>query len=165
MKFVCVVVALVALLVSYQPVAAEFYRYTDKHGNVLYTDDLSNIPADQREKAQKYEAAQSSAEETPPPEKKAAKTEPAAPQTDERKRLLQQEEVLNSEYQGLMKERDDLDEEKKSAVTPDQIKAYNLKVVDFNTRIKAYEEKRSAYSEKVDAYNDRLRTEENPKKK
>ena len=52
-----------------------------------------------------------------------------------------QEKALNSEYSNLMKERGDLDKEKQTAVTPAQIKAYNQRIVDFNTRIQAYEQK------------------------
>lgn len=165
MKIKCIVVALLVLLIYSQPVTAEFYRYKDQHGNVLYTDDLSKIPADQREKAKAYEAAQSSDDETAQPEATPTEDAKAIKETDERQMLKQQEEALNKEYEGLIKERNALDEEKKSAVTPDQIKEYNQKIVDFNTRIQAYEEKRAAYAEKVDAYNAKLKVEKDQEKK
>lgn len=141
------------------PAKAEFYRYTDGHGNTLYTDDLSNVPPGQRQTVREYEEAPAAALT----EEKAVETQ--APSTDnpvnalenERKQLQQQEKDLNGEYEALQKKRDSLDQERGAAVTPEQIKAYNQKIVDFNTHIKSYEERRTVYTERVKSFNDRLR--------
>lgn len=154
-----IVLAIVMVLALLRPASAEFYRYVDKHGNVLYTDDLSKVPADQRERARPYDEsfsapakpAESSPQKATPPK------EPAAAQAleEERRQLEEQEKILNREYEDLMKQRTALDEEKANAVTPAQIKNYNQKIVDFNTRIKSYEVKQDTYSEKVKAFNER----------
>ena len=142
---------------------ADFYRYVDEHGNVLYTDDLSKVPVEQRDKAQSYEDSQSPA----PPAVKEAKTEGSqldpSPTVggnleNERQSIQAREKALNDEYNSLMKERNALDQEKQDAVTPDQIKAYNQKIVEFNARIQAYEEKRAVYADQVAAFNEKLKS-------
>lgn len=46
-----VVVALLGLLVFFLPVHAITYQWTDEQGNLHFTDDLTNVPPPQREKA------------------------------------------------------------------------------------------------------------------
>jgi len=77
---------------------------------------------------------------------------------NERQSIQAREKALNDEYNSLMKERAALDQEKQDAVTPDQIKAYNQKIVEFNARIQAYEEKRAVYADQVAAFNEKLKS-------
>ena len=151
-----------------QPAAAEYYRYTDSHGNVLYTDDFSKVPVEQRPQARIYEDAPS----TPPPAAATPKKTDAQQAESaldglekERNQLEEKEKAINIEYDELMKARASLDDDKASAVSPDQIKAYNQKIADFNARIKAYEEKRSGYSEEVKAFNERVKAEKQKSEK
>jgi predicted ribosome quality control (RQC) complex YloA/Tae2 family protein len=161
MKKVRIVLALMVVLAMCQPAMAEFYRYVDKHGNVLYTDDLSKVPADQRERVQPYETSKSTpdaaVEQVPSqPERAGAGKDDIEAMERERERLENMERSLNQEYEALMQERNTLDEEQQNAVTPEQIKAHNEKIVDFNARIQAYENNRNAYSDQVKAFNERV---------
>jgi predicted RNase H-like nuclease (RuvC/YqgF family) len=142
-----------------QPASAEFYRYLDEHGNVMFTDDLSKVPADQRDKVKPYEETQS----TPAPKEVKNDAGPAtkAPPADnpieqERARLQEQETSLNAEYENLMSTRTQLNEEKQKAVTNAQIKEYNAKIVEFNAQIQAYEKKRDALADAVTEFNKKV---------
>lgn len=136
--------------------AAEFYRYVDRHGNVLYTDDLSNVPAEQRSDVTVYDQSESTApipEESKQPKAQNEQSSAMEAQIRERSRLEVTGKELDREYEGLIEERNLLDEEKKQALTNAQIKSYNQKIVEFNGRIKTYEERRDAYAATVKAFN------------
>lgn len=146
------------------PASAEFYRYVDEHGNAMYTDDLSNVPPDQRDKVKPYEESES----VPPPVEPKKAESPETQKADmtseleeERQRLQEQEKELNQEYEDLMKMRSQLNEEKGAAVTNAQIKAYNQQIIDFNRRIQAYEEKRDTLANEVKAFNKKVEENSN----
>ena len=165
MKLKTLSLAALFLLTALPVTATEFYRYVDSHGNVLFTDDLSQVPVDQREKVTTYEQSETpAAEALEADDKKAASIKSdadavKASQEQERQRLEALGNELDKEYQGLSEERDRLDDEKNKAVTNAQIKAYNEKINAFNTRIKAYQEKRDTYTNAVKAYNARIEKE------
>lgn len=160
MKPIFTALCILTLLVAARPVTAEFYRYVDKHGNVLYTDDLSKIPADQRAKAAAY--VESPPVQLAPPAQKPADTEEdnqATGETEavmqERRELQAQGDALNKEYDQLIEERTQLDQEKGLASSNEQIEEHNRKIVDFNARIQDYEKRRDDYATKVKEFNDR----------
>jgi len=161
MKAAAIVSLLMLVFADVPAASAEFYRYTDRHGNVLYTDDLSKVPKEQREKAQMYEESSSAplpTDENTPTPPDTQDMQPAADDFEnERKSLEQQERNLNKEYDALMKRRSELDEEKNTALTPDQIKDYNQKITEFNAHIQAYDTKRDALTAQVQAFNERLK--------
>ncbi len=160
MKKVQIILASLMVLVMLQPALAQFYRYVDSHGNVLFTDDINKIPVDQRDRIQPYEASESDpdtiVEKNAPDHSRADSPAGEIEELEkERARLTDVENLLNQQFDALTKERDFLDEEMKNAVTSGQINAYNEKIADFNRRIQAYEEQRNAYSDQVQAFNQR----------
>ena len=155
--------ALFAVLVLASPGMGEFYRYKDAHGNVIYTDDLSKVPTEQRSQAEMYEESETGSAPSQALEEKA--TEPgsggqaANPDTlrKEGERLLKLKGELDSEYNALLKENADLKTEQQAAVTPEQIKAVNQKVISYNARFQAYHEKSSAYEADVKNFNEQTK--------
>jgi Zn-dependent M32 family carboxypeptidase len=142
--------------------SAEFYRYQDPHGNVIFTDDLSKVPADQRSQATMYEESHTSPSAPGVQEGQSAGNTPEKEASEidalkaEGQRLMKVKEKLDQDYNELASENARLKVEQKEAVTPDQIKAVNKKVVSFNTQFQAYQEKSAAYDADVKAYNERL---------
>ncbi|OGR21050.1 MAG: hypothetical protein A3J85_01600 [Desulfobacula sp. RIFOXYA12_FULL_46_16] len=117
---------------------AQFYQYKDQNGALVYTDDLSKIPVDQRESAKRYNSSQnknSSEEKTkaaPPGEIKTLNPDPASEDFDARR------EVLYKENEALTKEKDQLLRERKLINSPATQDAYNQKVNQLNERIEDY---------------------------
>lgn len=159
MKAVPMLTAFMLFFLAWQPASAEFYRYVDKHGNVLYTDDLSNIPADQREAAKPFEEYSSAAKTptaSPVPQEPASdqQTPPSNDANLEWQKLNEEREKLDKEYIDLKQQREALDEAKAKAVTPEQRKRYNEQIVKYNTRASALQEKYDAHDAKVKAFNE-----------
>lgn len=155
--------------------SAEFYRYVDKEGNVRFTDNLANVPVDQRSKVDEYDHASHQLrpeekteirreegyhEETvkqlqEPPLRK----EPLAEEGEENtvdQRLKETGAKLQEEYQALMEEREKLEKAATTRLSPSVRKALVKKITDFNTRIKDYENRREVYNKEVEAYNARI---------
>jgi Zn-dependent M32 family carboxypeptidase len=157
---------LFAVLIWASSAMAEFYRYRDSHGNVIYTDDLSKVPAEQRSQAEVYDESHTRIAPQPAQEEKPSASTPGEQGAGldslrkEGERLLKIKEELDNEYNALTKENADLKTEQQSAVTPDQIKAVNKKVVNYNARFQAYQEKSAAYEADVKAYNERTKAVE-----
>ena len=156
------IVNMLALIVLVSPASAEFYRYTDPHGNVIYTDDLSKVPEAQRAQATMYE--ESLPKKTLPEKSDTPPAQPAADEMEalksEGQRLIAVKAQLDKEYNELATENTKLKAEQKEAVTPDQVKSVNKKVVSFNTKFQAYQEKSAAYQADVESYNKRVRLAE-----
>ncbi|MGD8837281.1 MAG: DUF4124 domain-containing protein [Desulfobacteraceae bacterium] len=134
---------------------AEFYKYLDPHGNMIYTDDLHQVPEDQRSNPE----LRLGGDRIPPfgsddTKHEAIKTAQPADQNKslekERLRLDSIKEKLEKEFRFLVQENAGLKEEQKAAVTPEQVKAINRKTVDFNTRLHAYQEKKAVYDAQIE---------------
>jgi hypothetical protein len=132
---------------------AEYYRYTDQHGNQIYADDINQVPQDRRSKAEVF----SETNQLPPFGPRAGKTttgpDRSAHVESERRMLAARKAELEAEFQTLVMENKDLKKEQKVAVTLQQVKAINKKTVDFNARLKAYQDKKAAYDARIKAFN------------
>ena len=148
------------------PSFAEFYQYTDQSGVLRFTDDLTQVPKDQRPKVKKYLEP----DDFLTPEQRAQKALDASqePATEEKvvvseelylaefERLDKKKAGLDQRYTELTKERDDLAKVKEGISSEAELKAYNEKITSLNKRITAFEEEREAFSKEVDVFNARF---------
>ncbi len=153
--------------------SAEFYRYVDQEGKTHYTDDVANIPADQRSHVSQYDDAshgsslkketektlpeQGNAEDTlREPQEMRPQREPEAGEREKKavdQKLKETGTALEQEYQALMEERKQLDEAAKRRTTPAIRKKLVERIRGFNSRIKDYEKRRKAFNQDAEAYN------------
>ena len=158
--------------------SAEFYRYTDEKGKVHFTDDLGNVPFEQRPKADEYEepyeeltqeGSVEEEEETETSEDILEETTEARPQQEAQLKEVKEKTVeqklketgakLQEEYEALSKERGELDKMATVPLTETTRKELVKKVKDFNLRSKDYEMRRKAFNKEVEAYNARIKEE------
>ncbi len=163
-RFVLVILITIGLAV---PSFAEFYQYTDESGVIRFTDDLTQVPEEQRPKVKKYLEPDDSLT----PEQRAQKALNAGQESAaeekleisggeylvEFERLDKKKTGLDQRYTELTKERNDLAKEKETISSEAELKAYNEKISSLNNRITAFEAEREAFSKEVDAFNERFK--------
>ena len=160
--------------------SAEFYRYVDEEGKVKYTDNLANVPVDQRPKAYEYdesydqfapeEGIEREKPETESPDGALKEAEDVRLQREalakegEEKTLEQKLREtgarLKEEYQALMKEKEELDKSTTRRLTETERKELIKKVRDYNSQTEDYEKRREAFNKEVEAYNAGIKDKE-----
>jgi len=138
---------------------SEFYKYTDKNGNIRFTDNLNDIPEKERPKSKKYHEL-----EFQEKLKKKISEEPQHSQKElfdtylstlekrnnYRRILKDEEQKLNDEFLLLIKEKKKLQKQENNK---DNVKEYNSSVLELNKKIMAYDLKRQTLQKKIDEYN------------
>ena len=149
---------LVALSLIPMPVFAEFYKYKDANGVLRFTDNLLEVPKDQRRNNQTYKEVV-----TPEPEpviSDAQKEDAALKNQNNRAEQINNERgVLEQSFKALDAERKSLLESPPSPQEQEAYEAHKERIEAFNAKIKAYEEQRKMFEANVDAYNAEI---ENP---
>ena len=164
------VLTLVMATVLAAPAAAEFYRYRDKSGAIRYTDNLTEVPPEQRANLKAYREtvslpASNTASETAASGQVPAQVEvgvdtdadaarKAAEETAAR--LRQRQEALIQEYEALQKERAALAQRSGQRVNNAQQARYHEDVEALNAKIRDYQQRREAYEQEVQAHNARM---------
>ena len=159
------------LLVGFSPSVAEYYKYRDTQGNIRYTDNLADVPMDQRPATETFEEApsntlsetavgqeDSSKESESEESNDLEKGDEAAPVVDEQKieELNQRKKELAAEFAGLMEEKYTLLKEKKRLAgtlagrDAKMVAEYDDKVKKLNQKIADYQKRREAFQKEVD---------------
>ena len=159
--------------------SAEFYRYLDEKGKVHFTDDLGNVPLEQRPKADEYEEpydeltqeerVEGKREETETSKGVVEETEEEPPQEDAQLKEVEEKTLeqklketgakLQEEYEALAKEREELEKMATRPLTQTRRKELIEKVRDYNLRSEDYEKRRQAFNKEVEGYNARIKEE------
>jgi len=164
MKLIRFFISLTLVLFS-MSASAEYYRYFDKDGNVHYTDDLTDVPKDQRTDIHEYTESQSNTYDVQTDEQNAEKSEPlfekeqAKDKHDEndfaeiRKRLDVEKQALNEEYRALMEERKQITEDQEKFRSKRDVNKHNKIVSELNKKIEDFDRRKEAFDAEVEKYN------------
>jgi hypothetical protein len=128
--------------------SAEIYKYRDANGVLRFTNNLHEVPIDQREKVDSMHEIETKTE----PEKDPAKT-PESDMDMEAEALNSEKELLDNEYAKLEEDRKSLVEMSEKEKNAEEDAAFREQIESFNARIKAYDEKLKVFEEKVGQYN------------
>ncbi|MCU0590067.1 MAG: DUF4124 domain-containing protein [Desulfobacterales bacterium] len=174
MKWLAYTILLLSLAVA-APASAQFYKFMDQQGNIRFTDDINQVPENQRSKARSYAAAQPTTPAATVPEngeeKRAADRDPAdgssadpgmAASVEEqpidaaRSHLENLKKQVDADYQALSREKDALSKEKEAPKTREQVVDYNKRVEVFNQKAASYEARSNDLRKQVETYNARV---------
>ncbi len=131
-------------LASASLVMAEYYQYVDTDGTKHFTDDLSQVPKDQRPNLKTYQTIQSQAEN----ESSDTKI-PGSKNTLTIEALMAEDSKLKKEFDALNKKKEALVKQEKTL----SAKEYNTRITDLNLEIKEYQKKFKEYNNRVKEYN------------
>jgi hypothetical protein len=154
--------AVLLLGLAAAPASAQFYKYRDADGNIRYTDDLSQVPPDQRETAPGYRETtgdtETGAPETPAPAEGAppATGNPVLELEATRKALAERRRELEARYEEIQAEQERLRSKPRLTSNPALARQHNQEMAALRERIMRYEEDRARYEADVQAYNARL---------
>lgn len=167
---------LITALLFAASVYAEIYKYTDENGQKRWTDDLSQVPKEQRAAAQQIEA-----EEEKPADattKKAQRAQPQSPleanasvpdtgaasETAELNReVLEKEKAeLDRLYQQLLEERELIEKLTPEALSFKARAELNDRINAFNQKTELYDAKSNTFKEKINAYNQKIMSKRPP---
>lgn len=138
-----------ALMLMVSLAQAEYYKYTDTHGVVHYTDNILEVPKAQREALEEYQGIESTGRQDV-----AVKSENATIGVKEREQALKSEKAaLDKAYATLAAEKKVLEEEARKQHTAAESEAFTARVEAYNSKTADYEQKRMVFKEKVDAFN------------
>jgi len=159
------IIVLVLILFA-ASVSAEIFKYVDKDGNVLYTDDLSVIPEEQRSGIEVFSGTIDKAYSKPEDIKQQQKQTETKAADDSEKisvRLETQRTALDKEGKALEVEIQALNKEKEALVSSRRFKSgtdslvmkrfkeLNRKIAASNKKIQEFEKKKAAYKAEIKA--------------
>jgi len=156
MKLKYALIVTVFYILSATSVSAEYYQWIDQDGIKHFTDDVSEIPEDQRPGLNIYKSIKT------PEKKKPEKNTPDKNKPDKKKNLITHEslvlkkDALDVESDNLVKKRETLRKQKKSLSG----KKYNKLVTELNIEILEYQKKVGEYEILVEKYNKQIQPSE-----
>jgi hypothetical protein len=166
LRIALLLVTLLGMLAA--PAAAEFYRYIDERGVTRFTDNLAEVPPEQRPEVQTYTESPSSTAAQPavrataapaaktggvPHDSRTASAPAADPNRGSSASLQKMQAVLQQEHAALKRERDRLLRDRETLEGSEQIAAFKAQAADLNRRIADYEQRLQAFAREAAGYN------------
>jgi hypothetical protein len=177
MKYLKIFVLISIFLFSVSA-SAEFYKYTDEDGNVRFTDDINQVPQEQRSRIRSYVESQSkevpeqeATQENPEKSEQQAKSPDLSEDVDQegsieelKSRIDEIKQEIDQEYTALLEEKKQLSEDKKKVKTREQAASYNKRIESYNLRGQDFMKKQKERDALIENYNARI-TKKNKKDK
>jgi hypothetical protein len=146
---------------------ADYYRYRDKNGVLRFTDDLSEVPADQRPKLKHYKETQPA----PQAKEKASRTsgKKGGKQTARKPKnrnqtaaqwLIREKGELDKLYKELLNDKMTLANQSQHIQTPEDAKKYRRDLKRLNERIEKFEKRRYKYQNRASVLKDQIEKEQ-----
>ena len=137
---------LLCLLLTPTLAGAEFYRYRDAQGTIRFTDNIAEVPPDQRPGVRRYEGTPTA----PAPGADAADGGDAQAIDFEdlqaaRMQLNDTKAELDREFGELMRDKEALSQERAQVTSAEEAAAVKEKILELNRRITDYERRRQEY--------------------
>ena len=150
---------------------ADIYKYIDENGQKRWTDDLSQVPPEQRSTVKRLETE----DDVPVPPNQVTGDDQQAdtsdgidtktPGTDagdenanlDREALKREKSDLNALYKELIAEKEQLEKAKAKATNVEAQKELAQKFNAFNEKAKAYDKRLEIFNQKASQYNQRIR--------
>jgi len=154
---------------------SEYYQYTDKDGNLRFTDDKGQIPESQRGEIDKFESIEEKPttssinarkrssgsgdrQTAPDPNTWDGSLQMRAEQLDNEK------EALDKRFEALQKEKAELlGRQSAENMDSDSRDALKVRIQELNERIKQYERSCEEFQEKVSQFNARIKQRQEKK--
>lgn len=157
-------ILLALLLTAYSN--AEIYKYIDENGQKRWTDDLSQVPVEQRDSAERmeteatFETPSDQASDDAAPPDPAEKMEEATSDTDEpnREALEKEKADLDTMYQELLQEREQIEKAKAEAKGAQAKGPLAKRITAYNEKAEKYEQRLKAFNNDVSNYNQRIQS-------
>lgn len=147
------------IIFSQSMYAGEYYKYINENGVVSFTDDISKIPKEQRNKIEVTKTLNNKSsdkqEDSSIKEAEEAGTDADADKNleNELQQLKKIKAELDKESSEINRESIKLIEEKKLIKENKDIKEYNIKIEALNKKTNIYQAKQVEYLKRVNAYN------------
>ena len=156
------------LLAFSAPLSAEYYRYVDNQGVVYFTDNLAEVPTDQRSQENSFNEIKSvqNSDDTkkmisaqtdqPGKEASASNQDPSEGEVNNLSQiqlLNKEKETLDQTYESLVRRKQALKKEEASAGTSKTKKIVQDKVNTLNQEIQDFEKLRKAFVIRAKAFN------------
>lgn len=156
---------LIVALTAAVPTGAEIFKYVDANGQTRWTDDLNQVPAEQRASVQRFESVENRPGNGLEPDPGGTRDASAASAgidpgkaTDQEMRaaLENQKADLEAQYQALMEEREQIEQMTSAALSDTARDELNQRIATFNSQAEAYETHLNDFNQKVSDYNQKI---------
>ncbi len=162
---------LITTLILAMPADAEIYKYIDENGQKRWTDDLGQVPKDQRSGVEHFESAKETPATSSTGDTNVNKQEQHPKQTasDESttpdRAVLEREKAdLDAQFKALMQERAEIEATQSQDISREDREALKSRISAYNQKTEQYEIRLGRFNSQVEKYNQQINAAKAEKK-